>query len=150
MAIVLVAVACKKSGDGNCGKEIARIFSNSAIDTVNNAGVVTVEIVAGSHTVFNYWHHYNICAAASDGDYIDQLLFRVPATATSFSFSNAELSTAKTYYARLCFCPPSSFLPVTAGNISGVKVETDTWQVTGHVKILGTNNWLSFNQIFTQ
>lgn len=118
----------------NRGSKTFIYYNNSKIDTT--AGNT---INSGNFTVFEYNYFHPDDPAIADDEVSDKIIFQIPATETSFSITNNEITNAVLKRWRYCFCFFIGPYPNIGGSISGVK-HNNTWLITGSIKASTTEN----------
>src|SRR5688500_8241507 len=149
--LYLFACSDKDSGTGDCPTDEYEytIKANSRIDTLTSGNFFSFQISGeGDKTVFIYTHNNNRCQWPVDGGYSENLVFEIPANATSFSYTNEELKNANTWYKKSCFCADINAHAVVVGIIKGQKLSATTWKVDAVVAIPAKNKAISFNKTF--
>lgn len=108
------------------------------------------QVVAGSDIVFEYSHVFRDCPELSDDDGTDNLVFQIPAGATSFTYTDAALASIKCYSQVSCFCAFTDAIAVNQGTVSGTLSAPNTWNVGVNVSVSvgGSTRTYRFTQTF--
>lgn len=137
LCTLLFVNSCSKKDNEvnpNQGSKTFIYYNNSKIDTT--AGNT---INSGNFTVFEYNYVHPDDPAIADDEVSDKIIFQIPATQTSFSIADNQITSAVFKRWRYCFCFFIGPYPNIGGNISGVK-HNNTWVITGSIKASTTEN----------
>lgn len=145
--LAIAFISCDLSNEDSFQETYSYSFQNSkalAIDTTQHdfsadttMSLLNVSTIAGSNRVFRY--HKNITAPrnVADGGYSETVHFQIPSEMDKFKFKNNELSQAKVYFQRSCFCPRIGALEVEYGVIEGQKLSENLWSVSASLQPKG-------------
>ncbi|AKA36406.1 hypothetical protein [Flagellimonas lutaonensis] len=125
LPLLFLTAACSND-DGGDTDEFN--FYQDATITVNDANFAVIE--SGENLVFEYFFRADDNPQIADDEYAERIIFEVDAAAEQFSFSDAELTAANTFFDKYCFCFIEGSIPIESGTISGRKFSSSTWQVS--------------------
>lgn len=126
---------CSKKQDNNQlnqGSKTFSYYSNSQIDTL--AGYT---IKSGNFTVFEYNYVHPDDPAIADDEVSDKIIFQIPASQTSFTIADSQITNAIFRRWRYCFCFFIGPYMNYGGTITGVK-NGNSWMITGNIKTSGS------------
>lgn len=83
----------------------------------------------GDNIVFEYFFVAEQEDLIADDEYAERIIFEITPSATSFSFTDEELSTPQSFFNRFCFCASLGSVPITSGTISGTKINDTEWDI---------------------
>ncbi|PAU94912.1 hypothetical protein CK503_05435 [Aliifodinibius salipaludis] len=147
--LAIAFISCDLSNDDSFQETYSYSFQNNkalAIDTTHRdfgadstMNLLNVSTIVGNNRVFRY--HKNITAPRNiaDGGYSETVHFQIPREVDRFKFKNSELSQAKIYFQRSCFCPQIGALKVEYGVIEGQKLSENLWSVSASLQPKGPN-----------
>jgi hypothetical protein len=143
--------SCKKDlAQSDCTKDIYthEYYINSKIDTIVNPAGLFFQINPGNDLIFLYTHIGSDCKNIADEEYVDRLVFKVPAGSSSFNYENSQLTDL------LCLFMRSSFWSngasgITTGFVKGTKRTDGKWDVEINVDIGGSVGRIIINKTFT-
>lgn len=104
--------------------------TNSQIVTEEIDDLTFAKIEEGDNLVFKYLFTRSQDDDISDDEYSEVIIFQIDANAEEFDFTNDELASVFTYFDQYCFCPYYGSIQIIDGNISGVKVDSQNWDIT--------------------
>ena len=141
---------CKKNAPSDCTKDqyAYEFFSSSKIDTLKVDQRLFFQINPGNDIVFSYTHTGPDCKSIVDEEYVDKLIFKVPATSNSFFYENTQLTDAMCLFIKLAFWTNGAFR-VSSGYVKGTKVSATKWNVQINVDIGGSVGRIVINKSFT-
>ena len=146
----LAFFSCKKNS-GECTKDIYtyEFYANSKIDTIRSAGGKLFFLVnPGNELVFNYVHAGPDCKNIADEEYVDKLVFKVPAGSTGFSFENNQLADAMCFFVKLGFWTDGA-LKMASGKIIGAKRSDGKWDIQINIETGTSTGRLIINKTFS-
>lgn len=97
--------------------------------------VNTLSLQKGSNIVFQYEKKETAPPEVMDGGYYQTVYLEIPAGTTEFEFRDSELSQAKTYFKRECFCSMIGAIPVTQGFVRGEQISGNLWIISASLNI---------------
>jgi hypothetical protein len=85
LIVVLCLLSCSHSKDNNCNPDSYSysIFNQRKIDTATNGAFFNYSINPGNKLVFSYQYAYKPCGGIADADFVESVVFEVPAGAMS-------------------------------------------------------------------
>ena len=139
LTALLFLASCKKknSSSNPCKPESFESFfeMNRTIDAsvrTNDVGMdprpYNYEVKGGSNLVFTYNHRYSDCPDIADDEGGRLVMIEVPASASSFEFSDTE-ATAKILMVNQCFCSDGYPHMITRGKVTGKKISFNRWEI---------------------
>ena len=148
--LVLVFYSCKKNTSSDCTDDqyAYEFYSSSKIDTTTNHIGLFFQIAPGNDLVFSYTHTGPDCKNIADEEYVDKLVFKVPANANSFFYENSQLPDALCLFIKYAFWTNGAH-QITSGYVKGTKVSATKWDIDINVDIGGSAGRIIARKIFT-
>ncbi|MFI5164903.1 MAG: hypothetical protein ACHQHP_06625 [Bacteroidia bacterium] len=128
LMLVLIAFAANSQERKiNKGETWYRIYNNKDLEMkTDERFVFSTLIIDGKNLVFEYYMRADDYDDIADDEYMERVVFEVPAKATSFYYHDSTLRAA---FYRGCFCPDRGWHALGDGFIKGKKINATTWQV---------------------
>jgi len=149
LSIFLLSISCKKGSTNNCtdDKYTYEFQEAARIDTLTIQGGLFYQINPGNNIVFNYTHTGPNCKNLADEEYVENLVFQIPAGTTNFIFQNNQITNAFCFFKKTCFCNNFA-LPVISGNIKGTKISTVKWKIEINIDVPGSTDKIILDKFF--
>ena len=149
--LVLIFYSCKKTGNSDCTNDqyAYEFYSSSKIDTTSNHIGLFFQINPGNDLVFSYTHTGPECKSIVDEEYVDKLVFKVPASTNSFLYENNQLADALCLFIKYAFWSNGAY-QLTSGYVRGTKISSTKWDIDINVDVGGSVGRLIVKKTFTQ
>jgi len=146
----LILYSCRKNTSSGCTDDQYnyKFYSSSKIDTTSNHTGLFFQIAPGNDLVFNYTRTAPDCKSIADEEYVDKLVFKVPANANSFFYENSQLADALCLFIKYAFWTNGAH-QITSGYVKGTKVSATKWDVEINVETGGSVGRIIVKRAFT-
>jgi hypothetical protein len=147
--ICFVFFSCKKNSPSDCteDKYAYEFYSSSKIDTIITPVGIFFQINPGNEIVFSYTHTGPDCKSIADEEYVDRLVFKVPAGSNSFNYENRQLEDLMCLFMRSAFWSNGASL-VSLGYVKGTKISASKWDIEINVELGSSIGRLILKKIF--
>lgn len=127
---LMLAAGCNTDDDNtpeSGDRSEYRFYENSSI-RVGDFDFAVIE--DGTNLVFEYFFTADEEPNIADDEYSERIIFEISPELEAFSFSASELISANTYFDKYCFCLIEGSIPIAEGSISGMRIDSSTWDIT--------------------
>ena len=147
--ICIAFIACKKDPPADCTKDeyAYEFYSSSKIDTTVTPAGLFFQINPGSDIVFSYTHIGPDCKNIVDEEYVDRLVFKVPAGTNTFYYENSQLTDVICLFMRSAFFTNGAS-HISTGYVKGTKRPDGKWNIEINVDIGSSLGRLILNKVF--
>lgn len=149
--VLFLGTACKSSKESNLKTNLKTVNSNCPDDGVcslevlqNNSleikqdeiGALYPVLTEGTSTILKFEYKRNEIANTQDGQYSELIYAELPQNIKNLELYDADLSTVKLLFARLCFCRgQTGYYKVSSGELEIQKNADTTFNFKLHFKI---------------
>ena len=131
-----VFFSCKKNSPSDCtgDKYAYEFYPSTKIDTTITPVGIFFQVKPGNDLVFLYTHTGPDCKNIADEEYVDRLIFKVPAGINSFNYENSQLTDLMCLFMRSAFWTNGAS-SITVGYVKGTKRSDGKWNVEINVEV---------------